>query len=90
MIAFSGCDKASSAKCLDIGWQQFRDGRVGLEMRARDDIIINRGNCIYAGPKTLAENIDLKFGEWKSILIRCKPLEVVFKTNLGQCEYKFD
>lgn len=45
---------------------------------------------MYAGLKTLAENIDLKFGEETTILIRCKPLEVVFKTNLGQCEYKFD
>ena len=45
---------------------------------------------LNAGPKKLAENIDLKFGEERSILLSCKPLEVVFETNLGQCEYKFD
>lgn len=45
---------------------------------------------LNAGPKKLAENIDLKFGEEKAISIHCKPLEVVFETNLGQCEYKFD
>lgn len=45
---------------------------------------------LNAGPKKLAENIDLKFGEEKAISIYCKPLEVVFETNLGQCEYKFD
>ena len=45
---------------------------------------------LNAGPKKLAENIDLKFGEEKAIIIDCKPLEVVFETNLGQCEYKFD
>ena len=44
---------------------------------------------LNAGPK-LPENIDLKFGEEKAISIYCKPLEVVFETNLGQCEYKFD
>ena len=44
---------------------------------------------LNAGPK-LPENIDLKFGEEKLINIKCKPLEVVFETNLGQCEYKFD
>ena len=45
---------------------------------------------LNAGPKKLAENIDLKFGEEKAIIIYCKPLEVDFETNLGQCEYKFD
>ena len=45
---------------------------------------------LNAGPKKLAENIDLKFGEEEAIIIYCKPLEVVFETNLGQCEYKFD
>ena len=45
---------------------------------------------LNAGPKKLAENIDLKFGEETSIVLYCKPLEVVFETNLGQCEYKFD
>ena len=45
---------------------------------------------LNAGPKRLPENIDLKFGEEKAIIIYCKPLEVVFETNLGQCEYKFD
>ena len=45
---------------------------------------------LNAGPKKLAENIDLKFGEEGSIWLDCKPLEVVFETNLGQCEYKFD
>ena len=45
---------------------------------------------LNAGPKKLAENIDLKFVEEKAISIHCKPLEVVFETNLGQCEYKFD
>lgn len=45
---------------------------------------------LNAGPKKLAENIDLKFGEEKLINIMCKPLEVVLETNLGQCEYKFD
>ena len=45
---------------------------------------------LNAGPKKLAENIDLKFGEERSIWLGCKPLEVVFETNLGQCEYKFD
>ncbi|MDD7600429.1 MAG: hypothetical protein SPJ69_08400 [Campylobacter sp.] len=45
---------------------------------------------LNAGPKKLAENIDLKFGEEGSIWLSCKPLEVVFETNLGQCEYKFD
>ena len=45
---------------------------------------------LNAGPKKLAENIDLKFGEEKAISIHCKPLEVVLETNLGQCEYKFD
>ena len=45
---------------------------------------------LNAGPKKLGENIDLKFGEERSILLSCKPLEVVFETNLGQCEYKFD
>ncbi|MCI7582412.1 hypothetical protein [Campylobacter sp.] len=46
---------------------------------------------LNAGPKKLAENIDLKFGEERFIwLSSCKPLEVVFETNLGQCEYKFD
>ncbi|MDD6161456.1 MAG: hypothetical protein PUB35_01425 [Campylobacteraceae bacterium] len=45
---------------------------------------------LNAGPKKLAENIDLKFGEERSIWLSCKPLEVVFETNLGQCEYKFD
>ena len=45
---------------------------------------------LNAGPKRLPENIDLKFGEETSIVLYCKPLEVVFETNLGQCEYKFD
>ena len=45
---------------------------------------------LNAGPKKLPENIDLKFGEEKGFLVRCKPLEVVLETNLGQCEYKFD
>lgn len=150
MIAFSGCDKANSAECPDIGTQKNRNGSVSLHIRARDDIsiynvIINRGNCLYnshllwgsyyitrngidkinisgidnnpnipltkdeiekdnspaskdekayeelnAGPKKLPKNIDLKFGEEESISIRCKPLEVVLETNLGQCEYKFD
>lgn len=45
---------------------------------------------LNAGPKKLAENIDMKFGEERSIWLGCKPLEVVFETNLGQCEYKFD
>lgn len=46
---------------------------------------------LNAGPKKLGENIDLKFGEERrSIWLRCKPLEVVLETNLGQCEYKFD
>lgn len=45
---------------------------------------------LNAGPKRLPENIDLKFGEEEAIIIYCKPLEVVFETNLGQCEYKFD
>ena len=45
---------------------------------------------LNAGPKKLAENIDLKFGEERSIWLSCKALEVVFETNLGQCEYKFD
>ncbi|MDY4444789.1 hypothetical protein [Campylobacter sp.] len=45
---------------------------------------------LNAGPKKLAENIDLKFGEETAIVLLCKPLEVVFETNLGQCEYKFD
>lgn len=45
---------------------------------------------LNAGPKKFPENIDLKFGEEKAIIIDCKPLEVVFETNLGQCEYKFD
>ena len=45
---------------------------------------------LNAGPKKLAENIDLKFGQERSIRLSCKPLEVVFETNLGQCEYKFD
>ena len=96
MIAFSGCDKANSAECPDLRTQEFSDGSVvRLYIRARDDIsihniIINRGNCMYAGPKTLFENIDLKFGEERSIwLSSCKPLEVVLETNLGQCEYKF-
>lgn len=44
---------------------------------------------LNAGPK-LPENIDLKFGEERSIWLSCNPLEVVFETNLGQCEYKFD
>lgn len=44
---------------------------------------------LNAGPK-LPENIDLKFGEETSIVLYCKPLEVVLETNLGQCEYKFD
>lgn len=135
MIAFSGCDKANSAECPDIEYQQF--GGI-IKMRARDDIsihniIINRGNCLYfsrlpytrngvdkiqffdkpltsdmvesikdendkeqaykelnSGPKKLPKSIDLKFGEEGSIwLLRCKPLEVVLETNLGQCEYKF-
>ena len=43
---------------------------------------------LNAGPK-LPKNIDLKFGEEEAIIIDCKPLEVVFETNLGQCEYKF-
>lgn len=45
---------------------------------------------LNAGPKKLPENIDLKFGEEKVFSVRCKPLEVVLETNLGQCEYKFD
>ena len=45
---------------------------------------------LNAGPKRLPENIDLKFGEETTIVLLCKPLEVVFETNLGQCEYKFD
>ena len=46
---------------------------------------------LNAGPKKLAKNIDIKFGEERSIwLRRCEPLEVVLETNLGQCEYKFD
>ena len=45
---------------------------------------------LNAGPKKLPKSIDLKFGEERSILLSCKPLEVVFETNLGQCEYKFD
>lgn len=45
---------------------------------------------LNAGPKRLAENIDLKFGEERFIALDCEPLEVVFETNLGQCEYKFD
>lgn len=45
---------------------------------------------LNAGPKKLAENIDLKFGEERFIALDCEPLEVVFETNLGQCEYKFD
>ena len=46
---------------------------------------------LNASPKKLAENIDLKFGEERFIwLSSCKPLEVVFETNLGQCEYKFE
>ena len=45
---------------------------------------------LNVGPKKLAENIDLKFGEERSIWLSCKALEVVFETNLGQCEYKFD
>ena len=45
---------------------------------------------LNAGPKKLGENIDLKFGEEKVVGVLCKPLEVVFETNLGQCEYKFD
>ncbi|MGM9995220.1 MAG: hypothetical protein ACI35K_02245 [Campylobacter sp.] len=45
---------------------------------------------LNAGPKKLVENIDLKFGEEKVLPVYCKPLEVVFETNLGQCEYKFD
>ncbi|MCI7023539.1 MAG: hypothetical protein MR964_04855 [Campylobacter sp.] len=45
---------------------------------------------LNAGPKKLVENIDLKFGEEKVVGVLCKPLEVVFETNLGQCEYKFD
>ena len=44
---------------------------------------------LNAGPKKLPKSIDLKFGEEESISIECKPLEVVFETNLGQCEYKF-
>ena len=45
---------------------------------------------LNAGPKRLPENIDLKFGEERFIALDCEPLEVVFETNLGQCEYKFD
>ena len=45
---------------------------------------------LNAGPKKLGENIDLKFREEKVVGVLCKPLEVVFETNLGQCEYKFD
>ena len=45
---------------------------------------------LNAGPKKLPKSIDLKFGEETSIVLYCKPLEVVFETNLGQCEYKFD
>ena len=144
MVAFSGCDKANSAECPDIEYQQVRGAGTQLKMRARDDIsihniIINRGNCVYdyksgfyrngvdkmlvmrysgapgepltsdyiesnydgenkeiaykelnAGPKKLGENIDLKFGEEKVLSVLCKPLEVVFETNLGRCEYKFD
>ena len=45
---------------------------------------------LNAGPKKLGENIDLKSGEEKAVGVLCKPLEVVFETNLGQCEYKFD
>lgn len=45
--------------------------------------------ALNAGPKKLPKSIDLKFGEEESISIECKPLEVVFETNLGQCEYKF-
>ena len=45
---------------------------------------------LNAGPKKLPENIDLKFGEEKGFPVRCKPLEVVLETNLGQCEYKFE
>ena len=47
-------------------------------------------NELNAGPKKVGENIDLKFGEEKVVGVLCKPLEVVFETNLGQCEYKFD
>lgn len=45
---------------------------------------------LNAGPKKLPKSIDLKFGEERSIRLSCKPLEVVFETNLGQCEYKID
>ena len=45
---------------------------------------------LNAGPKKWPENIDLKFGEEKGVPVRCKPLEVVLETNLGQCEYKFE
>ena len=45
---------------------------------------------LNAGPKKFPENIDLKFGEEKVFPVRCKPLEVVLETNLGQCEYKFE
>ena len=38
---------------------------------------------LNAGPKKLAENIDLKFGEETTIVLLYKPLEVVFETNLG-------
>lgn len=90
MVIFGGCGKADSAECPDTEYQQVRGVGKELKMRARDDIIINRVNCMYAGLKTLFENIDLKFGEEKVLPLLCKPLEVVFKTNLGQCECKFD
>lgn len=32
--------------------------------------------------------LSLKFGENKAFYVFCNPLEVVFETNLGNCEYK--
>ena len=61
-----------------------------IEQRIKDGYREKYYKELNAGPKKLAENIDLKFGEEEAIIIYCKPLEVVFETNLGQCEYNFD
>ena len=80
------------------GVDRIQDARNGepltsdyIEQRIKEGYREKYYKELNAGPKKLAENIDLKFGEERFIwLSSCKPLEVVFETNLGQCEYKFD
>ena len=79
------------------GVDRIQDARNGepltsdyIEQRIKEGYREKYYKELNAGPKKLAENIDLKFGEERSIWLGCKPLEVVFETNLGQCEYKFD